>query len=191
MRFGPGLGRVWRLGNGGRRHSSSCCCSFHRGGGSHKTADGGSRGDSRAAAEYPQLTQAPAITPAPTKAPEPAPVPTVEPTDTPEPLPETYPLEIRDMIGRPVTIPAKPARIVSINPTAAEISRPRLSAMLPRIPGLVPFAYGASLFRWWDASSFPDATSKRNQPGKASRTAQHRAMPSTPPNSPVPDNSCG
>jgi len=36
-------------------------------------------------------------------------------------LPETYPLEIRDMMGRPVTIPAKPARIVSISPTATEM----------------------------------------------------------------------
>ena len=54
VRFGLGLGRVWRLGNGGCRHSSSCYCSSHRGGGSHATADGGSHGDSRAAAEYPQ-----------------------------------------------------------------------------------------------------------------------------------------
>ncbi|MYC37844.1 MAG: ABC transporter substrate-binding protein [Chloroflexi bacterium] len=66
-------------------------------------------------------TQAPTNTPAPTQAPEPTPVPTVEPTATPEPLPETYPLEIRDMMGRPVTIPAKPARIVSISPTATEM----------------------------------------------------------------------
>jgi len=66
-------------------------------------------------------TQAPTNTPAPTRAPEPTPVPTVEPTATPEPLPETYPLEIRDMMGRPVTIPAKPARIVSISPTATEM----------------------------------------------------------------------
>lgn len=69
----------------------------------------------------PSSTQAPTITPAPTKAPEPTPVPAVEPTDTPEPLPEVYPLEIRDMMGRLVTIPAKPARIVSINPTATEM----------------------------------------------------------------------
>lgn len=69
----------------------------------------------------PNPTQAPTNTTAPTQAPEPTPVPTVEPTATPEPLPETYPLEIRDMMGRPVTIPAKPTRIVSISPTATEI----------------------------------------------------------------------
>ncbi len=69
----------------------------------------------------PSPTQVPTNTPAPTQTPEPTPVPTVEPTATPEPLPETYPLEIRDMMGRPVTIPAKPARIVSISPTATEM----------------------------------------------------------------------
>lgn len=69
----------------------------------------------------PIPTQAPTNTPEPTEAPEPTPAPTLEPTSTPEPLPETYPLEIRDMMGRPVTIPAKPARIVSISPTATEM----------------------------------------------------------------------
>lgn len=34
---------------------------------------------------------------------------------------QPYPLEITDMMGRPVTIPAKPARIVSISPTATEM----------------------------------------------------------------------
>ena len=69
----------------------------------------------------PSPTQAPTNTPEPTQAPEPTPVPTLEPTSTPEPPPETYPLEIRDMMGRPVTIPAKPERIVSISPTATEM----------------------------------------------------------------------
>ena len=71
----------------------------------------------------PVPTQAPTNAPAPTQTPEPTPVPTPEatPTFTPEPLPETYPLEVRDMMGRPVTIPAKPARIVSISPTATEM----------------------------------------------------------------------
>ena len=183
------------------------------------------------------------------------------------------------MMGRPVAIPAKPARIVSINPTATEmlyiaggttVARGSSSAFpsevldLPELGGAYSPSFEAiaaqradliliealsqarfpeplmqfgapvvavratslddittgiklmgqiieaaalgnaasntqlgsvclwrTLFRWWDASSFPDATSKRNQPGKAGRTAQHRAMPSTPPNFPVPDNSCG
>ena len=34
---------------------------------------------------------------------------------------ETYPLEIVDMVGRTVEIPAKPKRIVSISPTATEM----------------------------------------------------------------------
>ena len=69
----------------------------------------------------PVPTLPPTNTPAPTQAPEPTPVPTLEPTPTSEPLPETYPLEIMDMIGRPVTIPAKPTRIISISPTATEM----------------------------------------------------------------------
>ena len=69
----------------------------------------------------PRPTQAPTSNQAPTQTPEPTPAPTLEPTSTPEALPETYPLEIMDMIGRPVTIPAKPARIVSISPTATEM----------------------------------------------------------------------
>ena len=69
----------------------------------------------------PGPTKAPTNTPAPTQVPEPTPAPTTEPTATPEPLPETYPLEIRDMMGRPVTIPAEPTRIVSISPTATEM----------------------------------------------------------------------
>ncbi len=69
----------------------------------------------------PGPTKAPTNTPAPTQVPEPTPAPTAEPTATPEPLPETYPLEIRDMMGRPVTIPAEPTRIVSISPTATEM----------------------------------------------------------------------
>lgn len=69
----------------------------------------------RTVPDTPEPTQAPEPTPSPTLAPAP------EPTSTPEPLPETYPLEIRDMMGRPVTIPAEPARIVSISPTATEM----------------------------------------------------------------------
>ena len=82
--------------------------------------------------EPPRNTPTPAV--APTNTPEPAqppeptlastvePTPTLqEPTSTQEPLPDTYPLEIRDMTGRPVTIPAEPTRIVSISPTATEM----------------------------------------------------------------------
>ena len=69
----------------------------------------------------PSPAQDPTDTPAPTQPAAPTPAPTVEPTSTPEPLPETYPLEIMDMIGRPVIIPAMPARIVSISPTATEL----------------------------------------------------------------------
>ena len=69
----------------------------------------------------PRPTQAPTSNPAPTQTPEPTPAPTLEPTSTPEALTETYPLELTDMIGRRVTIPAKPARIVSISPTATEM----------------------------------------------------------------------
>ena len=66
-------------------------------------------------------TEVPTNTPAPTETPAPTAAPAVEATETPEPAPETYPLEIRDMMGRPVTISAAPARIVSISPTATEM----------------------------------------------------------------------
>ena len=83
----------------------------------------------------PTPTQAPTNTPEPTStsAPEPTATPTVaptatsEPTATPEPAPtaepapETYPLTVTDMLRRPVEIPAKPERIVSISPTATEM----------------------------------------------------------------------
>ena len=69
----------------------------------------------------PSPTMAPTNTPEPAQTTEPTSVPTLEPTSTPEPLPETYPLEIRDMMGRPVTIPAEPMRIVSVSPTATEM----------------------------------------------------------------------
>lgn len=71
--------------------------------------------------DTPEPTRAPTSTPLPTQAPEPTAAPTVEPTSTPEPAPDGYPLEIRDMMGRQVTIAAKPARIVSISPTATEM----------------------------------------------------------------------
>ncbi len=66
-------------------------------------------------------TEVPTNTPAPTETPAPTSAPTVEATETPEPALETYPLEIRDMMGRPVTISDAPARIVSISPTATEM----------------------------------------------------------------------
>ncbi len=72
-------------------------------------------------APTPVPTQAPTATPAPTSTPIPTPVPTVEPTATPEPRGGAYPLEVVDMVGRPVEIPAKPTRIVSISPTATEM----------------------------------------------------------------------
>ena len=57
----------------------------------------------------------------PTTAPAPTPIATLEPTPAPELTLETYPLEIVDMLGRSVEIPAKPMRIVSISPTATEM----------------------------------------------------------------------
>ena len=68
-----------------------------------------------------QATEMPTSTPAPTETPVPTSDPMVEATETPEPAPETYPLAIMDMIGRPVTIPAAPQRIVSVSPTATEM----------------------------------------------------------------------
>ena len=68
-------------------------------------------------------------TPAPTAEPTPSStstdeaVPTLypEPTFTPEAMPGPYPLQITDMLGRPVEISAKPVRIASISPTATEM----------------------------------------------------------------------
>ena len=57
----------------------------------------------------------------PTNTPAPTPIATLEPTPAPELTLETYPLEIVDMLGRSVEIPAKPMRIVSISPTATEM----------------------------------------------------------------------
>ena len=72
-------------------------------------------------ADTPVPTEEAGETPAPTVAPVPTSMPTVEPTATLETAAETYPLEIMDMMGRPVTIPASPARIVSVSPTATEL----------------------------------------------------------------------
>ena len=71
--------------------------------------------------DTPVPTEEAGETPAPTVAPVPTSMPTVEPTATLETAAETYPLEIMDMMGRPVTIPASPARIVSVSPTATEL----------------------------------------------------------------------
>ena len=68
-------------------------------------------------------TAAPTIVPVSTQAPaeqatpEPDPVPTL----TSEEMPVRYPVQIRDMLGRPVEIGAKPVRIASISPTATEM----------------------------------------------------------------------
>ena len=72
-------------------------------------------------ADTPAPTEEATDTPAPTDTPVPTSAPTVEPTATPEPAAETYPLEIMDMMGRHVTIPSSPARIVSVSPTATEM----------------------------------------------------------------------
>ena len=72
-------------------------------------------------ADTPVPTEEAGEAPAPTDTPVPTSVPTVEATATPEPVAESYPLEIMDMMGRPVTIPSSPARIVSVSPTATEM----------------------------------------------------------------------
>ena len=87
--------------------------------------------DSTEAPEAPAPTEEPADTPvpteeageapAPTDTPVPTSVPTVGATATQEPVAESYPLEIMDMMGRPVTIPSSPVRIVSVSPTATEM----------------------------------------------------------------------
>ena len=81
----------------------------------------------------PTTVPTPASTPVPTAAPtvistptqasadQPTPEPDPEPTPTPEAMPGSYPLQITDMLGRPVEISAKPVRIASISPTATEM----------------------------------------------------------------------
>ena len=65
--------------------------------------------------------------PTATSVPTPTAAPSVEPTLTPEPEPTlimeamAYPLQVTDMLGRPVEIAAKPVRIASISPTATEM----------------------------------------------------------------------
>lgn len=66
-------------------------------------------------AQAPTEESMPAATPTSTSAPAP------DPTSTPAVTETYYPLEIVDMLGRPVEIPAKPTRIVSISPTATEM----------------------------------------------------------------------
>ena len=68
----------------------------------------------------PTITPAPTQAPTDISAPSSTPIPTFEPTSA-SAMPETYPLEIVDMLGRSVEIPAKPTRIVSISPTATEM----------------------------------------------------------------------
>ena len=72
------------------------------------------------AALTPAPTQTPTDISAPSSTPIPTPIPTVEPTSAPA-MPKAYSLGIVDMLGRSVEIPAKPARIVSISPTATEM----------------------------------------------------------------------
>lgn len=69
----------------------------------------------------PTATVTPRDTSAPTVTPVPTPIPTPEPTPTPEPAAEPFSLEIVDMLGRTVEITSRPARIVSISPTATEM----------------------------------------------------------------------
>ena len=69
----------------------------------------------------PTAAVTPRDTPAPTVTPVPTPIPTLEPTSTPEPTSEPFSLEIVDMLGRTVEITGRPARIVSISPTATEM----------------------------------------------------------------------
>lgn len=72
-------------------------------------------------ADMPAPTVEATETPAPADTPIPTAAPTEEPTATPEPVAQTYPLEIMDMMGRPVTISSMPMRIVSVSPTATEL----------------------------------------------------------------------
>ena len=69
----------------------------------------------------PAPGQAHTDTPVHTTGPVPTLSPTLEPTSTPELVQGNYPLEITDVLGRPVAIPARPARIVSISPTTTEM----------------------------------------------------------------------
>ena len=85
-------------------------------------------GDVEEGTTQPTATGAPTeSSPPPTS--EPTPVPTLEPTPEPEPEPTStseamsgpYPLQVMDMLGRPVEITTKPERIASISPTATEM----------------------------------------------------------------------
>ena len=84
-------------------------------------------------APTPTETPTPTVTPTPIPAADPTPIttptaaPTAESTSEPEPtstpavMPGPYPLQITDMLGRPVEIAAMPMRIASISPTATEM----------------------------------------------------------------------
>ena len=74
-------------------------------------------------ASTPEPTATSISVPMPTQAPanRPTPEPDLEPTPTPEAMSRSYPLQVTDILGRPVEIAAKPVRIVSISPTATEM----------------------------------------------------------------------
>ena len=72
-------------------------------------------------APTPVPTAALTVVPTPTQAPAEQPTPEPDPTSTPEDMSGPYPLQIMDMLGRPVEIATKPVRIASISPTATEM----------------------------------------------------------------------
>jgi len=77
-----------------------------------------------AAACAPAATPTPTPTPTPTATPTPLPTPTPTatpaPTATPTPLPSAYPVTVTDLQGRSIQISKRPARIITLHPTATE-----------------------------------------------------------------------